>query len=190
VISMRYHYDNSMANVRNPNHPPKRVQAGNHATDEMGHLWLQVLPRGVGDHRLELDEALSRHTLEKYPDDYRAHMVLGAIMLARTHAQDAVPVVQAAVRIQPKDAEARNLLGAALAAVGRVPEAIEQYRQAVALRPDFINARFNLAIALVKVGRYDDAIAEYQRILAVYPGDAELKQRLAEAQAAKARQGR
>ena len=40
LISMRYHYDNSAGNVRNPNHPPKRVQAGNHATDEMGHLWL------------------------------------------------------------------------------------------------------------------------------------------------------
>ena len=51
VISMRYHYDNSAANVRNPNHPPKRVEAGNHATDEMGHFWLQVLPRGAADHR-------------------------------------------------------------------------------------------------------------------------------------------
>ena len=125
------------------------------------------------------------------PDDFRSHMILGALyagshpMLKRRFRWS-----QAAVRIQPKDAEARNLLGSALAAVGRVPEAIEQYRQAVALRPDFINARFNLAIALVKVGRYDDAIAEYQRILAVYPDDAELKQRLTEAQAAKARQGR
>jgi mono/diheme cytochrome c family protein len=190
VISMRYHYDNSIANARNPNHPPKRVQAGNHATDEMGHLWLQVLPRGAGDHRLELDEALSKHALEKYPDDYRAHMILGALMLARTHAQEAVPVVEAAVRIQPKDAEARNLLGAALVAVGRVPEAIEQYRQALALRPDLVNVRYNLAIALGKAGRYDEAIAEYQSILTVYPDDAELKQRLAEAQAARARQTR
>jgi mono/diheme cytochrome c family protein len=187
VISMRYHYDNSAANVRNPNHPPKRVQAGNHATDEMGHLWLQVLPRGVGDHRLELDEAISRHTLEKYPDDFRAHMILGAVMLARANAQGAVPVVQAAVRISPKEAEAHNLLGAVLAAVGRVPEAIEQYRQAVALRPDFVNAHFNLAIALAKATRYDEAIAEYQRILTVYPDDADVKQRLAEAQAARKR---
>ncbi len=189
VISMRYHYDNSVANVRNPNHPPKRVQAGNHATDEMGHLWLQVLPRDPA-HQRELVEALSRHTLEKYPDDFPAHMTLGAVLLSRTNAQAAVPVAQAAVRIQPKDAEARNLLGDALGAVGRVPEAIAQYSQAVALNPDFINARFNLALALVKAGRYDDAIAEYRRILMVYPDDAELKQRLAEAQAARARSGR
>jgi mono/diheme cytochrome c family protein len=190
VISMRYHYDNSTANVRNPNHPPKRVEAGNHATDEMGHLWLQVLPRGAGDHRLELDEAWSRHTLEKYPDDFKAHMILSALLLARANAQASIPVAQAAVRIEPKDAEAHNLLGAALVAVGRVTEAIDQYRQAVALRPDFINAHYNLAIALVRASRYDEAIAEYQSILKVFPDDPELKQRLAEAQAAKARSGR
>jgi Flp pilus assembly protein TadD/mono/diheme cytochrome c family protein len=189
VISMRYHYDNSAANVRNPNQPPKRVKAGNHATDEMGHLWLQVLPRDAA-HQREITEALSRHTLEKYPDDFPAHMTLAAVLLSRTNAQAAVPVAQAAVRIQPKDAEARNLLGDTLVGVGRVPEAIAQYGQAVALNPDFINARFNLAIALAKAGRYDDAIAQYQVILKVYPDDPELKQRLIEAQAAKARQGR
>ena len=42
VISMRYHYDNSAANPRNPNQPPQRVRGGNRATDEMAHLWLQV----------------------------------------------------------------------------------------------------------------------------------------------------
>ncbi len=45
VIHMRYHYDNSPANPRNPNHPPKRVRSGNQATDEMGHLWLQITAR-------------------------------------------------------------------------------------------------------------------------------------------------
>jgi hypothetical protein len=187
VISMRYHYDNSIANIRNPNHPPKRVEAGNHATDEMGHLWLQVLPHAPGDHRRELDEALARHNLEKYPNDFRSDMILGAILLSRANGQAAVPVMEAAVRIQPKDAEAHNLLGATLAAVGRVPEAIEQYRQAVVLRPDFINARYNLAIALGKAGRYDEAIVEYQSILTVYPDDPEVKQRLAEAQKARTR---
>src|SRR5580698_6285642 len=46
VLSMRYHYDNSAANPLNPNHPPKRVRCGDQSTDEMGHLWLQILPRG------------------------------------------------------------------------------------------------------------------------------------------------
>ena len=60
VVSMRYHYDNSADNVRNPNNPPQAVQGGNQATDEMGHLWLQVLPVAEGDHRAELQEAVMR----------------------------------------------------------------------------------------------------------------------------------
>jgi len=41
---MKFVYDNSDGNVRNPNDPPQRVVAGNRAVDEMAHLWVQVLP--------------------------------------------------------------------------------------------------------------------------------------------------
>jgi hypothetical protein len=187
LISMRFHYDNSAANVRNPNQPPKRVLAGNHATDEMGHLWLQILPKAAGDRRLELDEAIMKHRLEKYPDDFRAHVILGALYLARQNAGAAVPMAAAAVRIDPKQAEARNLLGSALQTVGRVPEAIVQYQAALLLRPDFTNARFNLGNALMRSGRLDEAIAEYQKILVEFPNDQLTKDRLAQAQAARAR---
>jgi tetratricopeptide (TPR) repeat protein len=180
TISMRFHYDNSPANVRNPNQPPQRVEAGNRATDEMGHLWLQVLPRGAGDRRLELDEALMRHRLEKYPDDFRAHMILGALLLARADGGAATSMAGAAVRIQPKDAEAHNLLGSALVAVGRTPEAIAQFQQAVALRPEFVNARFNLANALARSARWQEAMSEYNRVLAAYPNDSLAKQRFAD----------
>lgn len=183
VISMRYHYDNSAMNVRNPNHPPKRVVAGNHATDEMGHFWLQVLPRDPNDRRRELDEALSRHVLEKYPDDFRAHMVLGAILLSLAKTQEAVGFAQGAVRLEPKDPEARNLLGSTLLPVGRVSEAIQQYQMAVTLMPDFVNARFNLARALEVAGRFQEAVAQFKAVAAVYPDDPEVKAALAEAQA-------
>src|SRR5206468_6908325 len=70
IISMRYTYDNSAANVRNPNHPPERVVAGNKSSDEMGHLWLQVLPRARDDVRTILQESLMRQRLQKYPHDF------------------------------------------------------------------------------------------------------------------------
>jgi hypothetical protein len=102
VIHMRYHYDNSAANPRNPNHPPQRVLAGNQASDEMGHLWLQVLPAGAGDHRRELQEAVMRHRLEKNPGDAVAHMNLGAILLSRLDPQGAVTELRTAARLEPK----------------------------------------------------------------------------------------
>src|SRR5262249_53880220 len=69
LISMRFHYDNSPANPRNPSAVPVRVRSGNQATNEMGHFWMQVLPRGSGDGRPVLQEALMRHRIDRYADD-------------------------------------------------------------------------------------------------------------------------
>ena len=124
VISMRYHYDNSEGNVRNPNHPPKRVKAGNQASDEMSHLWLEVLPAGAGDRRLELQQALLAHRLEKYPNDFPALLHLGTVMLSRLNPGGATSVLQAAVEVDPRSAEAHNFLGSALESTGRTQEAI------------------------------------------------------------------
>jgi len=46
---MRFTYDNSAANPRNPNRPPKRVTFGQTSSSEMGSVWLQVLPSTPGD---------------------------------------------------------------------------------------------------------------------------------------------
>jgi tetratricopeptide (TPR) repeat protein len=167
--------------VRNQNHPPKRVRAGNQATDEMGHLWLQVLPRGPGDRRRELQEAVIRHRLEKDPDDFEAHLNLGAIELTRLNAQAAVTELRAAVRLDPDRADAHNMLGLALAATGRNAEAIEQYALALRAKPGYASARFNLATALAKAGRVDEAVDNLRQVLADNPQDATVKRRLAEA---------
>ena len=108
VVSMRYHYDNSAANPRNPNSPPKRVRSGNQSTDEMGHLWLQVLPRGNGDRRIVLQEALMRHRLEKYSDDFGAQLNLGTLLLSRKESHAAVTHLREALRLRPEQPQALN----------------------------------------------------------------------------------
>ena len=180
VIHMRYHYDNSAANIRNRSHPPRRVTAGNQATDEMGHLWLQVLPRGPGDRRRELQEAMIRHRLEKNPNDFEAHMNLGAIELSRLNAQAAVTELRTAERLAPDRPEIANMLGLALAATGRNTEAIGQYAVALRLRPGYASARFNLATALAKTGKVDEAVENLRQMLAESPQDAAVKGRLAD----------
>src|SRR5262249_24353542 len=89
TISMRYRYDNSDKNLANPNTPPQRVVAGNRASDEMAHLWLQVLPHSPAseshDPRRALQEALARHHIENNPENFEAHYNLASMLQARRH---------------------------------------------------------------------------------------------------------
>ena len=168
VISMRYHYDNSADNVRNPSQPPRLVVSGNQSTDEMGHLWLELLPVGAGDHRLELQEAVMRHRLEKHPDDFSARFNLGAVLLARMNAPEAVGMLEAALRLQPATApgsgEAHDMLGSAYLRLGRTAEAMAQFREALSLNPGLAVARWNLANALVAEGHLEEGIADLRKV--------------------------
>jgi peroxiredoxin len=56
-LEMEFTYDNSDANPRNPNHPPKRVVWGPATTDEMAGLHVQVVPEDMDDWH-ELGQAL------------------------------------------------------------------------------------------------------------------------------------
>lgn len=175
VISMRYHFDNSAANPRNPNSPPRRVRGGNQSTDEMAHLWLQLLPRGNADERFEIESALLEHRVAKYRGDFASRLDLGALMLARFDASGAVPVLEDATRIDPKQEEARRFLGVALASVGQSPEAIAQFRVAIALDPNDTQARYSLARELVKAGKIVEARENFEQVAAADPKNAELR---------------
>jgi hypothetical protein len=57
-VEMEFTYDNSTANPRNPNHPPKEVIYGPASTDEMAGLHLLVVPVRQSDLE-ELNESLN-----------------------------------------------------------------------------------------------------------------------------------
>jgi hypothetical protein len=185
VVSMRYHYDNSTANVRNPHQPPRRIVAGNRTTDEMAHLWFELLPRGPDDRRRELEEAAIRHRLEKDPKDFTANFNLGAVLLSRLDARGAVGPLEAAVAANPAQPEARNMLGLALARVGRVSEALAEFTIALKLRPGYAAARFNLANSQIQAGKLDEAIANLRQVVAANPADPLPRGRLEAALAAR-----
>ncbi len=169
-IVMRFVYDNSAANPRNPHQPPKRVLAGNRSSEEMGHLWLQVLPRGKDDARPLLQEALMRRRLEKYPADYAAHFNLGAVLQAQDKHAAAITQFQQALQVQPTSFVALTSLGASLQALGQ-SQAAAAYQQAIQLKPDYANARYNLANLFLSQERADEAIPHLQAILQMQPND-------------------
>ena len=176
TIAMRFTYDNSTDNIRNPNQPPKRVVAGNRASDEMAHLWLQVLPRdsadGVADPRLAIQEALALHHIQNDPDDFEAHYNLGALLHLKGDLPAAITEFSEAVRLHPDDPTANNALGAMLLAGGRVDEAIPRLNAALRSRADYFDAHYNLGNALATQGDFAGALTHFRAAVRLNPQDA------------------
>jgi Flp pilus assembly protein TadD len=171
VLSMRWVYDNTSGNVRNPSTPPVRVRGGNRASDEMAHFWVQVLPARSED-RLPLQEALMRARLRKYPGDFVALANLGSSLQTEGHLEEAISVLRQAVAARPEDPGARNNLATALRAAGRPDEAIAEFERVLGSRPDYADAEYNLATTLLGRGRTAEAIGHLERIVRAHPEDA------------------
>lgn len=182
TVSLRYTYDNSDENPMNPNHPPVRVQGGNRSTDEMCHLWLQVLPVNFdpaqGDPRMILQEALARHNVEKNPADFEAHYNLAAMLQTRNDLNGAIPEYQVAVQLHPQDATANNALGAALLAAGHPDEGAPYFQTALRARPDYFDAHYNLALALAQQNDFQAASQHFAAALHLQPQDANVEANL------------
>ena len=175
VVSMKYVYDNSEANTANPFHPPQRVKAGNSTTDEMAHLWLQVLPRGSAqaqeEARRAIQEALSWHDIERDPNDFAAQYNLAAMLQARGELGEALEHYRMAVHLRPDDCIANNSLGGALLASGDASGALGPLQAAVAKNSEYFPAHYNLGNAYVSLERFPESIAEFKAAARLNPTD-------------------
>ena len=180
VISMRYVYDNSVENPRNPNSPTKRVRAGNQSTDEMAHLWLQVIPETLdgSDGRPVLLEALMRHKLDRFPSDYAANYNVATLLMSRGKSREATGFFQRAVDTRENSAVALNGLGAALLSEGAVDKAANFFRKAITADPDSADAHFDLATALAMLRDFAGSAKEFQWVIEHRPKDADAEAKL------------
>ncbi len=185
TISMKFVYDNSDDNVRNPNSPPQRVAAGNRTVDEMAHLWLQVLPEDSAqakrDPRAEILEAMARHNLQKNPEDFEAHYNLAALLMGRGEVAEAIAHFAEANRLRPNEPTVNNAFGAALLAAGRTEDSIPHLTSALNARPDYFDARYNLGNALASLGDFRGALAQFQAAVRINPEDANAEANLGSA---------
>ena len=174
-VSMHYVYDNSVGNPANPFHPPQRVKGGNRTTDEMAHLWLQVLPHGSAtppeEARLKLQEAITRHDVARNPGDFSSQYNLAAVLQDMGNFEEALSHYQAAIRLRPSDAVANNGLGAILLAMGNPGEAATPLLRAIQAKPEYAAAHYNLGNAYASVGQFDSAAREFAAAVRLKPDD-------------------
>jgi tetratricopeptide (TPR) repeat protein/mono/diheme cytochrome c family protein len=169
VLSMRYTYDNSKANIRNPNNPPIRVKAGNRSVDEMGHLWLQVLPHALPnskqDPRLLLEQAWMKNILRKNPDDHTALYNLASVYMSTSDYTSAATLYRRALTRTPDDVRTITALGTALDGEGDWQQALAEYQKALTIDPENVDARYDLAHLEFKHGSYAEAEQQYRHLL-------------------------
>jgi len=182
TLSMRFTYDNSSENVRNPNQPPKRVRYGLQTTDEMAELWFQVLPRNPSERNLlgaDFAKHLAHLTIDynefmvkENPNDFEAHTRAGRAQLFLQQFPQAVAHLQAAVRANPKYDRAWYELGFFYLSIERLSEAQQAFEQVVRLNPDDYQAEGSLGTIFMKRGDMSRAEAHFKAALRINPQDA------------------
>lgn len=180
-LSMEYTYDNSAANVRNPELPPARVLWGQRSRDEMGDLWFQLLAAADAGRAHLTAEITAKMTgedivgyetmLKVSPNDAELHDDVALLYLGLGFAANAVRHFQASATIRPESAAAHFNLGTALAQAGRYDDSIKAFREALSRRPDYALAHGNLGRVLLVKGDVADALAHFQEAVRLDPNN-------------------
>ena len=188
TIRMLYSYDNSDANPRNPDRPPRRVIFGQNSTDEMGDLWLQVVTATDADRVVLFNDMRPKTLVEDAdgyamlvaanPDNAGYHNDLAFVSALLGRLDAAIEHYGAAARLKPDWAAAQYNVATLLATRGRLEEAAEYFRKAVALRPNHAETHNNLGAVLQALGHSDEALEHFRRAVALDPSNAQAKANL------------
>jgi len=188
-LSMRFTYDNSAANPRNPTRPPQHVRAGPRSIDEMAQLWLEVVPRRAEDAAVLNTDYMRRAVLANVagaelnvridPRAAAAYNLLASAYLQVGRVADAQARLEQALRLDPRDAEAHSNLGVVLQAQGRLADGMPHLRTAVQLKSKDDRMHFNLGNGLLAAGQPDAAAREFRAAIALNPENADAHLNLA-----------
>ena len=181
ILRMRFTYDNSTNNPRNPNNPPKRVRYGLQATDEMAELSFLMLPKRVEDEKV-LKNAFALHVEERQeeydvaevrenPDDAQARLNLGNVWFAQRRIEDARKQIERAIELDPNLAEAHYYAGLIARMENRLTDAEHEFQISARLNPTSGKTWGNLGLVQIGLNNLKGARESLQRALEIDPTD-------------------
>jgi Flp pilus assembly protein TadD len=191
TLSMEYRYDNSAANVRNPERPTKRARWGQRSSDEMGDLWIQVLTRDEPDlvtltrnfrTKVAAEDVVGYEMeIERLPADAPLHDDAALLYLELGRAAPAVEHFKRSLALKGASAPAHYNLGTALTLAREFDAAIHEFQQAIRIDPGYANAHNNLGNVWLAQGKVEDAIREFREVVRLQPDSATAAANLAAA---------
>ena len=111
--------------------------------------------------------AYVQELVARYPDDERAHFLLGNALFGRQEYDKAIAEYRKATTINPNFSPAYNLLGYAYRPLERYDDAEVAFKKYIELVPRDPNPYDSYAELLMKTGRFDESIAQYKKALEV-----------------------
>ena len=189
TISMRYTYDNSAANPRNPFHPPHRIVWGQNTTDEMGDFWVQLVPaRNADVQPCSAPTSRGRRAPRTSPRTRACWRAIRATRCATTRSRCCICRTAArrrrsthfreSLRLNDDSAPTHYNLGLALSMLRQYADAMREFEAAVRIDPDYAEAHNNLGAMLHVAGRLDEAASHYRRALELRPDNVEARANL------------
>ncbi len=127
-------------------------------------LWILAVQAGANGYPAKQGEYFQK-LASAYPDDERAHNLLGTYYFGLQEYDKAIGEYERAVGINPKFSPAYNLLGYAYRFQGKFDRSENAFRKYIELIPNDPNPYDSYAELLMRIGRYDESIQNYQKAL-------------------------
>lgn len=110
--------------------------------------------------------------LQYWPNNPLLLRLFGAAEYQLGRPEQAVPLLERSIALEPGRAESYNDLANAQQGLRRFEEAIANYDRALTSFPDYAEALANRSVALNELKRCDEALRDIDRALALTPGSA------------------
>jgi tetratricopeptide (TPR) repeat protein len=127
-------------------------------------LWILGVEAGASGLPMKQRE-MYKQLVEAYPDDERAHNLLGNNYFGQEHYEQAIAEYQRATQINPDFSQPYNQMGYAHRFLENFTEAEKAFQKYIELIPDDPNPYDSYAELLMKMSRYDESIEHYGKAL-------------------------
>ena len=131
-------------------------------------LMIQAVEAGIGGEAAKQLE-IYKQLVVAYPDDERAHNLLGNSYFGQQNYEAAIAQYENALKINSEFSQPYNQLGYSYRFMGKYAEAETAFKKYIKLIPDDPNPYDSYAELLMKMGKFEESIEYYRKALEITP---------------------
>lgn len=116
-------------------------------------------------------ETAARRILAKRPRHLLAMKALGFALIGLQRFEEALPLIEFSIQLNPRDPELHNNRGIVLSMLMRWEDSLSAFNDSLALQGDDPETLRNLGVAYFRMHRWNDAVPPLLKAIECHPGD-------------------